>query len=49
MIVHTDELGVVAFVLPGRPSTAFEVHEWPDGSVSLETVEDPADVALELA
>ena len=49
MKVTTDDLGVVAFVLPGRPNTAFELHEWPDGSFSLEPVDSAKDVATELA
>ena len=44
MRVTTDDLGVVAFVLPGRPNVTFDLHEWPDGSFSLE----PADVAAEV-
>jgi len=46
--VSTDDLGVVAFVLPGRPNATFDLHEWPDGSFSLELVDDAADEVLEL-
>ena len=49
MKVTTDDLGVVAFVLPGRPNTPFELHEWPDGSSSLELVDDAAAQVPELA
>ncbi len=49
MKVTTDDLGVVAFVLPGRPNTEFELHEWPDGSYSLELVDSSADTVAELA
>ena len=49
MRVTTDDLGVVAFVLPGRPNAAFELHEWPDGSYSLELIDDAADEVAELA
>ena len=36
--MRSDDLGVVAFVLPGSPNAEFELHEWPDGSFSLEPV-----------
>ncbi len=48
MRVTSDELGVVAFVLPGHPDTRFDLHEWPDGSFSLEPVDEAADVVAEL-
>ncbi|MBI1377384.1 MAG: hypothetical protein GC157_07875 [Frankiales bacterium] len=48
MRVTTDDLGVLAFVLPEHPNATFEVHEWPDGSYSLELVEDVADTVAEL-
>jgi hypothetical protein len=47
MRVSTDELGVLAFVLPEHPSATFELHPWPDGSYSLELVDDAADEAAE--
>jgi hypothetical protein len=49
MRVSTDDLGVVAFVLPGRENTTFDLHSWPDGSFSLEPADDPADLAVEEA
>lgn len=49
MRVTTDELGVVAFVLPGAPNRTFELSEWPDGSISLELVDTDADLAAEAA
>lgn len=46
--VRTDDLGVMAFVLPHHANREFELHEWPDGSFSLELVDDAADEVLEL-
>jgi hypothetical protein len=46
--ITTDELGVVAFVLPQHANKTFDLHEWPDGSFSLELVDDAADELLEL-
>ena len=45
--VSTDDLGVVAFVLAGRPNAQFDLHEWPDGSFSLELVDADADRTAE--
>jgi hypothetical protein len=47
--ITSDELGVVAFVLPGAPNRTFELHQWPDGSFSLELVDSDADQAAETA
>lgn len=49
MRVTSDDLGVVAFVLAGRPNAQFDLHEWPDGSFSLEPVDAAADEVAELA
>lgn len=49
MRVTTDDLGVVAFCLPAYANTSFELHEWPDGSFSLEPLDTAADQAVELA
>ncbi len=46
MRITTDELGVVAFVLPGAPNRTFELSEWPDGSFSLEPVAASDDAAV---
>lgn len=46
MRITSDELGVVAFVLPGAPNRTFELSEWPDGSFSLEPVAESVDPAL---
>ena len=43
MRITADDLGVVAFVLPGAPHRTFELHEWPDGSFSLEPVAGSGD------
>jgi hypothetical protein len=48
MRITSDELGVVAFVLPEHANRTFEVQEWPDGSISLELVDEPADAVAEL-
>ena len=47
--VRSDDLGVVAFVLPGSPNAEFELHEWPDGSFSLEPVPVVAAAASDAA
>jgi hypothetical protein len=47
--VCSDDLGVVAFVLPDRPNAVFDLREWPDGSFSLELVDDDEDIVTELA
>jgi len=46
--ITSDDLGVVAFVLPQHANREFELHEWPDGSFSLELVDEQADQVLEL-
>jgi hypothetical protein len=47
MRVATDDLGVVAFVLPHHANRVFDLHEWPDGSFSLELVDNDADQVAE--
>lgn len=47
--IATDDLGVVAFVLPGHANRVFDLHEWPDGSFSLELVDADADRSAEEA
>jgi len=45
--IATDDLGVVAFVLPHHANRIFDLHEWPDGSFSLELVDAEADRSAE--
>ena len=47
MRVATDDLGVVAFVLPRHTNRVFDLHEWPDGSFSLDLVDNDADQTAE--
>ena len=44
MRISSDDLGVVAFVLPGHPNREFQVEQGWDGAVVLTPVELPATV-----